>query len=493
MSTKVFLDIVIGTTAVGRIQFELFYDITPKTSENFRGLCTGEYGNGKITKKKLHYKGTRFHRIVEDQYVQGGDIVYGNGTGGESIYGEFFKDENFKRRHSCAGLLSMANRGRNSNSSQFLITLKPCPHLDDKNVVFGQLIEGMEVVRQMAKVPTDFNERPKIKIIIFDCGDYDTRRLHLKEDAFKETLRAIVEDRKKVEKVKILGPEEAEEYKNTKKKSAFNLIQDYSDEDGEVRGEDGKKSLIIEEGEKELDLNDVGEEEVDDEYYEEEDDLEEKNEEKTLNNLKQTFGNEGIKKFYELKSKINEAINLNIKAVKEENVKSQDPDYDRKKIRNEYIKSRENLREKMLDQGLPEDKFYTTDSINKCENMRHKQDKKHKNEAFGWDVFNVEALYRAHKKRITNMPFDKDLYEYQLKNGGDIDKVDSEERKNLLKNDIEMQSKKRKTFSRRRACYEDQDVDYINDRNRNFNKKLNKFFNKEAAEIKANLERGTAL
>lgn len=110
--------------------FELFSDVTPKTAENFRGLCTGEYGHGKVYKKKLHFLGSRFHRIVEDQFVQAGDFIYGNGTGGESIYGETFRDENFQRRHTCAGLLSMANRGRNTNSSQFFITLKACPHLD---------------------------------------------------------------------------------------------------------------------------------------------------------------------------------------------------------------------------------------------------------------------------------------------------------------------------------------------------------------------------
>ena len=221
---------------MGRIVFELFTDITPKTSENFRGLCTGEYGFGKINKKKLHYLGSRFHRIVEDQLIQGGDFIFGNGLGGESIYGEKFNDENFQRRHACAGLLSMSNRGRNKNSSQFFITLKPCPYLDGKHVVFGQVIEGMEVVRQIAKVPTDGNERPKVNVIIFNCGDYDTRRLHLTEDVFKDVIEKINKEREVVEKVKIMGPEEAEEYKRTKKKSAFNIIQEYEDSDEEVLG-----------------------------------------------------------------------------------------------------------------------------------------------------------------------------------------------------------------------------------------------------------------
>ena len=121
--SKVFLDIVIGNKAIGRIELELFFDITPKTAENFRGLCTGEYGLGKVYKKKLHYLGSRFHKIVEEQYIQAGDYIYGNGSAGESIYGKAFNDENFQRRHACAGLLSMANKGP-SVKSKYLIVLK---------------------------------------------------------------------------------------------------------------------------------------------------------------------------------------------------------------------------------------------------------------------------------------------------------------------------------------------------------------------------------
>jgi len=120
----VYMDIAIGSNPLGRVVFELFMDLTPKTTENFRGLCTGEYGNVGLQSntKPLHYRGSRFHRIIEDFIIQGGDITKGDGTGGFSIYGPNFADEDFTRRHSCAGLLSMANSGRNTNSSQFFIT-----------------------------------------------------------------------------------------------------------------------------------------------------------------------------------------------------------------------------------------------------------------------------------------------------------------------------------------------------------------------------------
>lgn len=480
-SYKVYFDIVIGTTAIGRVVFELFCDITPKTAENFRGLCTGEYGFGKFSKKKLIYKGSRIHRIVEDQFIQGGDFIYGNGTGGESIYGETFKDENFQRRHACAGLLSMANKGRNTNSSQFLVTLKPCPHLDGKHVVFGQVIEGMDVIRQIAKVPTDRNERPKLKIIVFDCGDTDTRRQHLIEDPFKETMEALYREREKAEKVKVLGPEEAEEYKKQKKKSAFNMIQEYSS------GED-VDNINLSDAEKGIDLKDTGENNPN--YDEEEE--EEENENDTLNLIKSKLGDSGLKKFIDLKSKINEVRNLNMKAVQDENIKSQDPEWEKKKIKEEYNKNRIQINERMKELGIPEDKFYTLNSILKCESSNQRDMKKKKNATFGWDVFNTDTLYRAYKKRLKHMPFDKTLYEDQLSDPRKATEV-SDERKHLLNADIEQQQESRKKYSRRRAFYEDQDVNYINDRNMNFNKKLQRFFSKEAAEIKANLERGTAL
>ena len=200
---KVFMDIVAGNTALGRIEIELFFDITPQTCENFRGLCTGEYGDGHVYRKKLTYKGTKIFKVIEGKYMIGGDIVYNSGRGGESIYGEFFKDENFKRRHACGGLLSMNNFGKDKNNSQFIITIKACPQLDDKHVVFGHIIKGMEVINEISKIPTDMNNRPKVKIFVFNCGDYDFKRTKFQGDIFKETIDEIIRIRTEKEKIKI--------------------------------------------------------------------------------------------------------------------------------------------------------------------------------------------------------------------------------------------------------------------------------------------------
>nr|KJB32426.1 hypothetical protein B456_005G240200 [Gossypium raimondii] len=168
---RCYLDISIGEELEGRIVVELFNDVVPKTAENFRALCTGEKGIGPNTGVPLHYKGVRFRRVIKGFMVQGGDISAGDGTGGESIYGLKFEDENFELKHERKGMLSMANSGPNTNGSQFFITTTRTSHLDGKHVVFGKVVKGMGVVRSIEHVTTGEADCPTVNVTIADCGE----------------------------------------------------------------------------------------------------------------------------------------------------------------------------------------------------------------------------------------------------------------------------------------------------------------------------------
>ncbi|TFK29488.1 peptidyl-prolyl cis-trans isomerase [Coprinopsis marcescibilis] len=165
----VYFDIKIGGQAAGRVVFSLYSDLVPKTAENFRALCTGERGVGKLG-VPLSFKGSKFHRVIKGFMCQGGDFTAGNGTGGESIYGEKFDDESFPVNHVKPFLLSMANAGPNTNGSQFFITVAATPHLDGKHVVFGEVIKGKSVVRAIENNPTGPGDVPIQPVVIENAG-----------------------------------------------------------------------------------------------------------------------------------------------------------------------------------------------------------------------------------------------------------------------------------------------------------------------------------
>ncbi|KAG2071796.1 hypothetical protein BDR04DRAFT_1015342 [Suillus decipiens] len=177
MRPRVFFDFAIGTEPAGRVIFELYNDTAPKTAENFRALCTGEKGLSAVSERPLYYKNSIIHRSIRDFMIQGGDFTKRNGAGGESIYGSAFPDEDLTRPLESEGLLCMANKGPNTNGSQFFITLRDCPHLNGKHVVFGRVIRGYEeVVKKLAVVPVDDKDRPQHPIVIVNCGELELKR-----------------------------------------------------------------------------------------------------------------------------------------------------------------------------------------------------------------------------------------------------------------------------------------------------------------------------
>eukprot|EP00615_Pteridomonas_danica_P007135 CAMPEP_0114348938 /NCGR_PEP_ID=MMETSP0101-20121206/15129_1 /TAXON_ID=38822 ORGANISM="Pteridomonas danica, Strain PT" /NCGR_SAMPLE_ID=MMETSP0101 /ASSEMBLY_ACC=CAM_ASM_000211 /LENGTH=211 /DNA_ID=CAMNT_0001487205 /DNA_START=39 /DNA_END=674 /DNA_ORIENTATION=+ len=180
----VFFDIE-GSGIKGRVVMQLFADVVPKTAENFRCLCTGEKGVGK-SGKPLHYKGSLFHRCIKNFMIQGGDFTAGNGTGGESIFGEKFPDENFKLKHTKKFQLSMANAGPGTNGSQFFITTSSPSHLDGKHVVFGEVVSGSDIITAIENVEATA-DRPNEDVVIVDCGMWEKETVPAQESSTSET------------------------------------------------------------------------------------------------------------------------------------------------------------------------------------------------------------------------------------------------------------------------------------------------------------------
>ncbi|KAG2149020.1 cyclophilin-like domain-containing protein [Suillus bovinus] len=232
MRPRVFFDFAIGTEPAGRVIFELYNDTAPKTAENFRALCTGEKGLSAVSERPLYYKNSIIHRSIRDFMIQGGDFTKRNGAGGESIYGSAFPDEDLTRPLESEGLLCMANKGPNTNGSQFFVTLRDCPHLNGKHVVFGRVIRGYdEVIKKLAAVPVDEKDRPQHPIVIVNCGELELKR---KVEAYQESNAEIPSRRRHISRSRSrsLGRDRSTQKKKSKRRKHESRADPKTDDEG---------------------------------------------------------------------------------------------------------------------------------------------------------------------------------------------------------------------------------------------------------------------
>ncbi|DBA76983.1 hypothetical protein WJX77_003955 [Trebouxia sp. C0004] len=487
---RVYLDIDIGGQPVGRVVIELFADIVPKTCENFRCLCTGERGVG-TSGRKLHFKHSKFHRIITNFMCQGGDFTRGDGTGGESIYGPTFADENFQLKHDGPGMLSMANAGPNTNGSQFFLCTVVCPWLDGKHVVFGKVVEGMALVRKAEATGTQ-SGKPRQPVLIADSGELPSRRQILaKLEAEKQTLAdlkkdpiALDPDAESLARLKALKGE-AERPAKPPVRTAQDDLADSAGASGNQQPEAPQPNALEEEAAAAVRPD---------------------QHEADLEPADPTAGmSSREKKMYELQQRLRQSRKANENAVIAEKRRQQrgetgDKNANAKKKWFEEKQKRKHAELEKL--GLDTTEIHRIETAEQAELQYKKREKTVA--PTGWEAFNQKALYEAYEKRTSDIPYTQEEYEKlkasdpdfyraadSMSYGGagkvadaNIDKMVAE---------LNERKDKRSTYSRRRKYHADKDVDFINDRNAHFNKKIDRAFGQYTQETKANLERGTAL
>eukprot|EP00775_Hariotina_reticulata_P006195 gene6195-6431_t len=439
---RVFFDIEVSGEPAGRIVMELRADVVPKTAENFRCLCTGERGIGR-SGKPLSFKGSPFHRVIQDFMCQGGDITKGDGTGGESIYGSSFSDENFVLQHDAPGILSMANAGPHSNGSQFFLCTVPTPWLDGKHVVFGRVVEGMAVVKKVEALGSaNGSGKTRGRITIADCGQLPSR------------LEMLT--RKRAEKVEeaALRADPLGTAVDSKQESLARLLPaDGGVANGEVpdpyAGMTAKQRKLHEIKQKMRQARKA-------------------NEDATIADKKRLRareaagdGGDGEKRWYEEKKKRKE--------------------------------------EELARLGLTPDQAYRLESAEVAEAKLKKKEKKPQlsgfSEAVNFVAYEKRAaaikpdleVYNAAKAAQPSRALELDPMEYGKEQEVPTEGIDA------MVAELNDKRAREAAYSRRRAFRTDADVDYINSRNAHFNKKIQRAFGEHTAEIKANLERGTAL
>ena len=419
--------------------------------------------------------------------IQGGDFTRGDGTGGESIYGSTFADEDFSLKHDAPGILSMANAGPNTNGSQFFLCTVPCPWLDGKHVVFGRVVEGLAVLKRMEVVGSKSGKTQR-KVVISDSGELPSqasalqRRREEKDETskLKTSNPLALPDPDEASKQRLMDMKAAEVEQGGKKRHRF-------EEDEEDAA--GGNGLI------EINRNNEEEEDGKDIFD-------------------PTMGmNDRQKKLYELRQRLQQCRKANQTAVVAEKKKhkglvdeeDKPPDDKSTNAQRKWFEERQKRKAAELQRlGLDPSQGHRLETLEQAE-MYYEKHKK-KEEVKGGEVFSSKFLYGSYLKRAENVPYTKEDYEAAKARDPDLyregqdsllqyGKVPLIPETNVDKMVAELTAKEksRAEFSRRRAFRENRDVDSINDRNAKFNKKAERAFGKYTVETKANLERGTAL
>ncbi|CAM9401087.1 unnamed protein product [Phaeothamnion confervicola] len=451
--------------SVGRITIELFWNDAPKTCENFHALCVGDRGVDRGG-KRLHYRGSKMHRIIRGFMAQGGDFTHGNGYGGSSIYGSTFEDENFLHRHDERGLLSMANSGPNTNASQFFILFGDAPHLDGKHVVFGRVREGRDLLTMLEHVAVGANNVPKMDVVIDDCGEIEEEgAAAAAAPAAAPTAAGADQEELDVEEEEKRDSEEEEEAEDDVAAAAAKRADGDSDAEDETATTAPAAAAAAK---------------------------------KAKDPSKMTPME---RRLFDLRLKLNAGRKANQKATKEEHRRETDPREAHAERAREKEEGKRQWEADLERRGLKADEAYLLESAEHAGRSAAREAQKEKNKtSFGWDIFNRDSLFRGYEKRLGTLPpnagggargselvvpADPLLY-------GETSKP-SEVALERMAGELRNRAERRDKFSRRRTVAESADIDYINDRNEHFNKKIKRAYDKYTVEIRQNLERGTAL
>ncbi|GIX65615.1 peptidyl-prolyl cis-trans isomerase, putative [Babesia caballi] len=509
-SLRAFLDIGVGANLRGRVVLEFFDDAGEAVLENFRSLCLGDVtGSVRGKQRKLSYQGCRVYRVVAGSYLECGDFEHNNGDGGSSVFGGYFREMPNIRRHSHAGLLSMKRMGPGGFGSQFFITFGRSPPLDNQHHVFGRVVEGMEFIRAVEHVPVDMKNVPRVEVGVLRCGLLRfTPRQQTRVSAQRELVNNLMESLQPQEESDDDGDAELRCIYTGKVIKKRSIRADSAAAIGKQHLADALAGKV---------LHFVPQYAADSEYqyYEEAaetTDATKPSDEAPLSpeSAAESSDSDVSASGDEAEAQEGDVVMQRLRALSKQLGECSERNRQEVSVEQRFLGDTKKLNEHYKDVfGLREDNstvnFNRNPGLNKAAIAVEKQHelavKKDKGKTFGWNVFNQDALYRAHKKRLNETSFNEAEYQLQKAQMGDdfykpglTTTEPTEAAKLTVVRNLEKQYKQREKFSRRRALDEEvKDVSYINQRNRVFNQKLDRAFKSHTAEIMQNLERGTAL